>query len=144
MTIKKGILASCSLLFLDTIESKFQFGFDKKKILANKQAIEYLFGQLKALHGSSRKTNITIDDALTTYTGQIWTRNKTILMEFLHLGASPSIGVITPFKAKDNSTQLSSSLEPTLSPKDPNFAEWYKGYEAKMKKKSEGQEPFDD
>ena len=58
-------------------------------------------------------------------------------MELLYLGeASASI---TPFIARTGSANIVVA-KPTLSPKDPKFAEWYKGYEAQMKK-SEGPTP---
>jgi len=52
-------------------------------------------------------------------------------MEFLHLGRA--LDIITPFFKK---TQLASlrNIEPTLSPRDPNFDSWYKDYQAKMSK----------
>ena len=49
------------------------------------------------------------------------------------------LGIMFPFDKISDSASLI-DLEPTLSPKDPKFAEWYKGYEAKMKK-AEGPEP---
>lgn len=59
------------------------------------------------------------------------------LMKFLHL--CESVSKISPFVASSNSANLYANI-PTLSPKDPKFAEWYKGYEAQMKK-SEGPTP---
>ncbi len=58
-------------------------------------------------------------------------------MELMHLGVAS--GLMYHFGAKSNSAALS-PITPTLSPKDPNFAEWYKGYEAKMKR-AEGPTP---
>lgn len=59
-------------------------------------------------------------------------------MEFLHLGEASVL--FNPFHANTKTTNFIKKVEPTLSPKDPKFAEWYKGYEAKMKK-SEGPTP---
>lgn len=58
-------------------------------------------------------------------------------MEFLYL--ADAANAISAFAEKFNSAHILHS-EPTLSPKDPKFAEWYKGYEAKMKK-AEGPTP---
>ena len=59
-------------------------------------------------------------------------------MEFLHLGNA--VYAIAPFLAEKQASAISFSIKPTLSPKDPNFAEWFKGYEAEMKK-AEGPTP---
>lgn len=58
-------------------------------------------------------------------------------MELLHLGVANKL--ISPFFAKTKDAGLL-KVVPTLSPKDPKFAEWYKGYEAEMKK-AEGPTP---
>ena len=58
-------------------------------------------------------------------------------MELLYLANAAN--AITPFVAETNKAHIL-SVQPTLSPKDPKFAEWYKGYEAEMKK-SEGPTP---
>lgn len=67
-------------------------------------------------------------------------------MEFLHLGASSSIESITPFLAMDNCTSLNDNIKPTLSPKDPNFPAWWEKHKTEWepRKKTDGQEPFDD
>lgn len=59
-------------------------------------------------------------------------------MELLHLGNA--IALYNPFRADSKTTNFIQKIEPTLSPKDPKFTEWYKGYEEKIKQ-SEGQTP---
>lgn len=59
-------------------------------------------------------------------------------MKFLYLGNAA--GILTPFVAKGNVSAISENVTPTLSPKDPNFIDWYDGYLAEMKK-AEGPTP---
>lgn len=61
-------------------------------------------------------------------------------MEFLHLG--DAIALYNPFSADSKTTNFIQKIEPTLSPKDPKFTEWYKDYEIKMKN-AEGPTPDD-
>lgn len=58
-------------------------------------------------------------------------------MEFLYLANAAT--AISSFTARTNKAHII-NVQPTLSPKDPKFPEWYKGYEAQMKK-SEGPTP---
>lgn len=122
--------------------NKNLFGFDRKSIQSNRQSILYLIGQLQAVH--NKEKSITLEKSIVTYSSEYWTKELPYIYKLLHLAASPSIGAITPFNAKSHSAEFKFTIEPTLSPRDPKFPEWRKGYEAKMKKKSEGQEPFDD
>lgn len=109
--------------------------FDKNKIFENEQRIKFLLGQLQTLH--DHKGVLLIGDVTKKYNGTIWTTDTASLMKFLHLCEASSS--ISPFIAAKKSATLY-TYEPTLSPKDPKFAEWYKGYEAKMKK-TEGPTP---
>lgn len=111
--------------------------FDKEKLKRSSQAIFYLYGQLADTHKKSDR--ISPSSIITNYNGEIWTSNSGVIMDFLYLGNA--VNIIIPFEAqKNNTASFNNYLTPTLSPKDPKFAEWYKGYEAKMKK-AEGPTP---
>ncbi|MCD8047451.1 MAG: hypothetical protein LUD80_02555 [Clostridiales bacterium] len=68
-------------------------------------------------------TTITPKSSSQKYTGEVWTRNNGIIMEFLFLGNA--IGLITPFDKRHNNAAFVPT-HPTLSPNDPNFPEWWK------------------
>lgn len=63
---------SRSILFSRTLgykqDDEFVFSFDKNKLLANKQIINYLFGQLKSFH--SKDEEMSIDEAFYNYLGK--------------------------------------------------------------------------
>ena len=109
--------------------------FDSDKIKKYSTSINFLYGQLDAMQ--KKHSVLTPQNAALKYDKTLWTKNSATLMKFFFLGYAQ--GVLTPFFAKDKSAHIL-LLEPTLSPKDPNFAEWFKGYEAEMKK-SEGPTP---
>lgn len=96
----------------------------------------YLYGQMNDTHKHAEKISPT--SASIKYNGERWTTNNSIMMEFFHLGSA--VFAILPFRADTKTSDLNDKLIPTLSPKDPKFAEWYKGYEAEMKK-AEGPTP---
>lgn len=81
-------------------------------------------------------------NSIQKYDGTIWTDNQTSALLLLHLGMA--CGASSRMAPPQRSMYLSSDLLPTLSPKDPNFEEWYKRYKQKFLKKSGGQEPADD
>jgi hypothetical protein len=99
--------------------------FDEEILLKNKKNIEYLFGQLQEVHASNKKHNVTIDDYNTTYKSEHWTKDKATLLKLLYLGVSDKTLCISPFSAKTSTSMVSSSIKPTLSPKDPNFEAWW-------------------
>lgn len=64
-------------------------------------------------------------------------------MEFLHLGNATNS--ITSFDLETKSTVLTPFYSSTLSPKDPNFSEWWAEHKSEWEKTSKpGQEPADD
>lgn len=109
--------------------------FSQEKIQKDKQNIIYLYGQLERVHDNLHTIYSTSGSK--KYTHENWTTNSGTLMKLLHLGRAA--GIMYHFNATSNSAALV-DIEPTLSPRDPNFDEWYKGYEAKMKK-AEGPTP---
>ena len=124
---------------------EIQIQFDSAELLKNKQSIKFLFGQLQEVHASIKKQDISIDDYNTTYNGKHWTSDKGTLLKFLYLGVSPETLFISPFNAKSNTSIMSPQVKPTLSPKDPNFPEWWEEHKSEWEEpKKEGQEPADD
>ena len=109
--------------------------FDREKMLANKNNIQYLYGQLKNVHAGN--DTLQINEAFLTYSGTHWTTNKGVLLEFLYLGAAVTdYQFVRIFDSKTNSTKLNTDIiTPTLSPKDPAFPAWWEAH------KGEWEEP---
>ena len=64
-------------------------------------------------------------------------------MQFFHLGVVSD--TIYPFNIYGDSGFQRFELPPTLSPKDPNFPEWWEKHKSEWEdKKKGGQEPADD
>ena len=109
--------------------------FDREKMLANKNNIQYLYGQLKNVHAGN--DTLQINEAFLSYSGTHWTTNKGVLLEFLYLGAAVTdYQFVRIFDSKTNSTKLNmNNITPTLSPKDPAFPAWWEAH------KGEWEEP---
>ena len=115
----------------------------KEKVNANTQTIQFLLGQIKNFHSTS--TAIALQEGFLKYDNTIWTQNYDTLFQLYHLALSNAS--ISDFVLSGNviGATKSPSCIPTISPKDPNYQEWFSGYEAKVKKKTlGGQEPADD
>lgn len=128
-------------------EDEIVIAFDKNALLANVQNIRYLYGQLKSVHKVDRETKrISINDFKTTYQDALWTQNKSCLLELLYLGSNSILALTAPFSKKNNNTtSISNDVKPTLSPKDPNFPEWWEKHKSEWEEpKKESQEPADD
>ena len=98
-------------------------------MLKNKQAITYLYGQLKNVH--CKDSNLKIEDAFFSYRGDKWTSDNSCLLKLLYLAAAQDTHFISPIDAKTGSTLLAvDALKPTLSPKDPNFPAWWEEHKA--------------
>lgn len=122
---------SKSLLFSRTLGYKpsdeIVMCFDKQKILDNQLNIKYLYGQLKAVHQKSDR--LSIESAFYTYSGKPWTTDKAHLLELLYLGGTRDILLIVLLNAEDGSAPIATStVKPTLSPKDPNFSAWWEAH----------------
>ena len=101
--------------------------FDRERLSEMKKAINFMLGQLKVVH--SKKLVMTLQDGFKKYNDKNWTVNKIALFSLYYLGVStdqlPSFE-----KAPDSSPNFispinrQSSLEPTLSPNDPEFEKW--------------------
>lgn len=116
--------------------------FDADAIQKFEKKITYIFGQLKLAHLDAPIIGGSIQDFLEKYNDQYWATDGVTLLKLLHLGMANNN--ISPFYAKTDTAVLSTELIPTLSPKDPNFKEWYEQNKSKILKKKGGQEPADD
>lgn len=125
--ISRSILFSRTLGY--KIEDEFVFLFDKNKLLVNKKSINYLFGQLKSFH--NKKEEMSIEEAFYDHSGKKWTNHKAYVLELLCLGCTHETLLLSPFNAETNSAVISSDIIPsTISPKDPNFPQWWEEHKA--------------
>ena len=103
--------------------------FDKKKVVNNLKTIRYLYGQLLTTHKHSNTINTSKEsphNSMTNYKGEIWTDKQGIIMQFFHLGVVTN--TIYPFNPNGNSIFQNIGIQPTLSPNDPDFAEWWEAH----------------
>lgn len=117
--------------------------FVKDIVLKNKKSIQYLFGQLAAVH--ERKTHLTINEVSQTYTGSQWTtqqshlqpNEQSPLMEFLYLARCNKINCILPFSERTRDAAIiDTDIKPTLSPKDPAFPAWWEAHKGEWEDKA--------
>ena len=97
--------------------------FDRKIILENRRNIEYLFGQLGAVHHG--QLQLKEGDFSLSYSGKSWTVERASIMQLIYLSAANDIKIINKFIAKYQETPLCKAVTPTLSPKDPAFPAWW-------------------
>ncbi len=108
--------------------------FDKDAIDANRDLINFLLGQLNDAH-KGPLTESNVQTLFIKYTGEPWTKDGTALLKLIHLAfANMSIA---PFSADRDRTFLLSFVadNPTLSPKDPNFPEWWEQNKSKWEER---------
>lgn len=121
-TVAESILFSRTLGYKPSDEIVIRF--DKQKLLDNQKNIKYLYGQLKDAHQGSDKVRFT--SAVYNYSGKMWTDSKAHLLELLYMGCTPTLTLISPFYAEEQSALLANTkVTPTLSPKDPAFPAWW-------------------
>ena len=105
--------------------------FDKDKINKHRKEVFYLYGQLRSVHGEW--IFLFVVDSIKKYDDSTWTNNQTSALLFLHLGmACHASSRMAP---PSRSIYLSSDLHPTLSPKDPNFPEWWEQNKSKWEER---------
>lgn len=102
--------------------------FDKRNILDNKKNIEYLFGQLYAVHHG--QLQLKEADFYTAYTEEKWTTDRASIMQLIYLAAANDIKIINKFIAKYQEAPITGALNPTLSSKDPAFPAWWEAHKA--------------
>ena len=115
-----------------TDKEEIVIAFDKDALRKNEKNIRYLYGQLKSIHISPNETRQqTLDDFRETYMNSIWTHGKSAALELLYLGSNSVLGFVGPFSKKQNdTTTVSKTITPTLSPKDPAFPAWWEEHRA--------------
>lgn len=95
--------------------------FDTDKLDANKKTVRYLLGQLYAFHRGDVLLPIAV--VLKKYNGYLWSKDKMASLYLLHLGMAT--GQFSGPSAENLSCLVFEIIKPTLSPKDPNFPEWW-------------------
>lgn len=100
--------------------------FDKTVLAANRKNIEYLYGQLAAVHEG--ETILKEDDFMRSYSGRIWTEDRASAAQMMYLGSSETVKLLTLFNAKLNGAGLYAPIQATLSPKDPAFPVWWEAH----------------
>lgn len=108
--------------------------FDKCVILANRRNIEYLFGQLEAVHHG--QLILKEKDFYIAYKGEKWTTDRSSIMQLIYLSAANDIKLINKFIAKYQETPICKPLVPTLFPKDPAFPAWWKAHKGEWEDKA--------
>lgn len=108
-------------------EEELVVEFDKAALLENKKNIRYLYGQLSAVHtGKGLKYRLATADFSTNYQENVWHSSEGVLKMLLYLGLNNALALSSPFSKVDNDTTIiRKDIKPTLSPKDPNFPEWW-------------------
>lgn len=99
--------------------------FSRDKINKNRKNIEYLFGQLKAVHTPKEGRILTLQDSAIKYDNTAWTKDLEYLFNFLNLASAT--GHFKDFTRKENTiyTDIATDILPTFSPKGPNFPAWW-------------------
>lgn len=118
---------------------KFFTIFYTTRVIDNLLNIHYLFGQLKNTHIQTRFFDFK--QAVLTYQNTAWTKNTDKLIQFIQLGIAA--GAISPIDDATKQVELATYLDPTVSPDDPDFEEWYKEHKADWDNKA-NQQRFDD
>ena len=95
--------------------------FDTDKLDANKKTIRYLVGQLYVIHRGD--ILLPVSDILKKYNGYLWSKDKVASLFLLHLGIGTA--QFSGPSAEHLSCLIFEKIEPTLSPKDPNFPAWW-------------------
>ena len=108
-------------LGLYTDDTSSNIMFDADVLEKNYKKIQYIFGQVKAVHEQKRLMDIT--ELIIKCDDTVWTTNKETLMKFMYLIISS--GLITALDKEDSEVAILSSAKITLSPDDPNFEAWW-------------------
>jgi hypothetical protein len=106
--------------------------FDKDAIDANRDLINFLLGQLNDAHRGPLVES-TVQTLFMKYAGEPWTKDGITLLKLIHLALANSS--MAPFSAEKDRTLLKSYINPTLSPKDPNFPEWWEQNKSKWEER---------
>ena len=104
--------------------------FDAYALENQMDSIEYLLGQLKAVH--ENKKSITIKEACIRYDDSIWINEQRSLLQFLHLACA--VGLLSPVDFKSYSLEFMKNIYPTLNTFDSNFFDWEKKHKPEILK----------
>lgn len=96
--------------------------WDEKKLALNKMNICYLLGQLLPVHDGAEEHEMD-GSFFKRYSGAPWTNDSDCVINLLNMGGAS--GFCT-FLKKDGRqfVRLDTELKPSLSPRDPRFADW--------------------
>lgn len=101
----------------------------KNSVLERKSMIQYLLGQIKAFHDD--RESFALQEGFLRYDDIFWTKDYEVLFKLYALAlSSASITSFVSYKDIIGSVKSPDCI-PTLSPRDPNFSEWYEGYKIK-------------
>ena len=120
---KEGVYFS-QVLRLDNCGKESEIiRFSKEMVDAYTPSIYYLLGQIKSFHGSNQ--TFALQEGFLRYDDTFWTNDYGVLFQLYALALSSAS--ITSFCSLKNLIISAKShlCTATLSPKDPNFAEWW-------------------
>ena len=95
----------------------------RNKTIDNRQTILFLLGQLKYLY--LEYSSIVLQEGFLRYDDTFWTKDYAVLFKLYSMGIAGNC--LSPFVKKGDvigSVRVEDCI-PTLSPRDPNFAEWW-------------------
>ena len=103
--------------------------FSKEMVDAYTSSIQYLLGQVKAFQ--DYRETFALQEGFLRYDDTFWTKDYDVLFKLYALALS-SASITNFFSHGELITSAKSPLcVATLSPRDPNFSEWYEGYKIK-------------
>lgn len=115
--------------------------FDEQIINEIKPTIEYISGQLRAVHNGEKTLDTTTAKVL--YNGDLWTENQSVLLSYLHLALAADI--ISPIYAESANMNFLKDLFPSILSSEDNFYQWTVDNQKRLLKIfNDGQEPADD
>lgn len=104
--------------------------FDGDIIEEGKPVIEFVLGQLKAVH--LKESAASLNSFKKMYLDYEWTNNKNLIIALLHLALAADL--ISPVDAKTGQVVFLKELFPTLSTSDSNYVKWENNNIAILKK----------
>ena len=103
--------------------------FNRETLEEHKQMIYYVLGQLENVH-TMKQPILHPHEFFSKYNGEKWTEDSVAVMKLIHLALAT--GAISQFSNTEDITGIiTSRVPPTLSPKDPNFPEWWEQNKSK-------------
>lgn len=119
-----------------------------KNISLNDQNIKYLLGQINIFH-QNYNNRLILQEGFKKYDETFWTKDYDNLFQLYALALGS--GYFRDFLQLTEGTKKgiiltrTATIQPTLSPKDPNFPAWWEEHKSEWEEpKKEGKEPSDD